>query len=154
MTGRSVGTGVGDLYRILVVPCFFDTNILIYSVDMQEIDKYDLAADLVERHLVRENGAISVQVLREFYSVSRKLGNPLSDEQAREMVGYFSAFRVLSEDASMVLKAARRTAEMSISFWDALIVEAALKSGADRLFTEDMQHGQIIEGMRVENPFL
>ena len=54
----------------------------------------------------------------------------------------------------MVLEAVRRAQEMSISLWDALIVEAALKAGADRLFTEDLQHGQIIEGMRVENPFL
>jgi predicted nucleic acid-binding protein len=54
----------------------------------------------------------------------------------------------------MVLGAVRRTREMSISFWDALIVEAALRSGADRLFTEDLQHGQVIEGMRVENPFM
>ncbi len=133
---------------------FFDTNILIYSVDTNETGKYGLAADLVEKHLVRENGAISVQVLREFYSVSRKMRNPLSDEQARRMVDYFATFRTLSEDVAMVLGAARRTGELSISFWDALIVEAALRSGADRLFTEDLQHGQIIEGMRVENPLL
>ena len=65
-----------------------------------------------------------------------------------------AGFAPLREDANMVLKAVRRHQEMSLSFWDALIVEAALKSGADRLFTEDMQHGQVIEGMRVENPFL
>ena len=133
---------------------FFDTNILIYSVDTNETGKYGLAADLVEKHLVRENGAISVQVLREFYSVSRKMRNPLSDEQARRMVDYFATFRTLSKDVAMVLGAARRTGALSISFWDALIVEAALRSGADRLFTEDLQHGQVIEGMRVENPFL
>lgn len=136
------------------MPSFFDTNVLIYSVDTNDAGKYDLAADLVEEHLVRENGAISVQVLREFYSASRKMVNPLSDEQAREMVYYFSTFRILSEDVPMVLRAVRRHQEMSLSFWDALIVEAALRSGADRLFTEDMQHGQVIEGMRIENPFL
>ena len=136
------------------MPSFFDTNVLIYSVDTSETGKYELAVDLVEKHLVRANGAISVQVLREFYSVSRKIDNPLSDEQAREMVRRFATFRVLSEDAGTVLRAVRRHREMSFSFWDALILEAALKSGADRLFTEDMQHGQVIEGMRVENPFL
>jgi len=136
------------------MPPFFDTNILIYSVDRDEAVKSGPAGELVETHLVRGNGAISVQVLREFYSVSRRLGSPLSERQAQEMVDYFSTFRTLSEDASMVLGAVRRTQAMSISFWDALIVEAALKAGADRLFTEDLQHGQIIEGMRVENPFL
>ena len=87
---------------------FFDTNILIYSVDTNETGKYGLAADLVEKHLVRENGAISVQVLREFYSVSRKMRSPLSDEQARRMVDYFATFRTLSEDVAMVLGAAHR----------------------------------------------
>ena len=54
----------------------------------------------------------------------------------------------------MVLSAVRRSREFALSFWDALIVEAALKAGADRLFTEDLQHGQIIDGLRIENPFL
>lgn len=136
------------------MPPFFDTNILVYSVDTDETVKAGPAGELVEMYLVRGNGAISVQVLREFYSASRRLGSPLSEQQAREMVDYFATFRTVSEDAGMVLGAARRTGELSISFWDALIVEAALKSGADRLFTEDLQHGQVIEGMCVENPFL
>lgn len=136
------------------MPPFFDTNILVYSVDKDEATKSGPAGELIETHLVRGNGAISVQVLREFYSASRRLGGPLSEEQAREMVDYFATFRTLSEDIGMVLGAARRMGELSISFWDALIVEAALRSGADRLFTEDLQHGQVIEGMRVENPFL
>lgn len=136
------------------MPPFFDTNILIYSVDKDETVKSGPAGELVETYLVRGKGAISVQVLREFYSASRRLGSPLSEEQAREMVDYFATFRTLSEDVGTVLGAARRTGELSISFWDALIVEAALRSGADLLFTEDLQHGQVIEGMRVENPFL
>jgi hypothetical protein len=57
-------------------------------------------------------------------------------------------------DVSLILATVARSQKMSFSFWDALIVEAALKAGADRLLTEDMQHGQLIEGMRVENPFL
>jgi predicted nucleic acid-binding protein len=136
------------------MPSFFDTNILIYAVDADETEKYRMAGELVEAHLVEGDGMISVQVLREFYSAIRKLRRPLSEQQAREMVEYFSTFKTLPDDARTVLGAVRRTGEMSISFWDALIVEAALKAGADRLLTEDLQHGQVIEGMRVENPFL
>lgn len=136
------------------MPSFFDTNILIYAVDEEDTEKFELAAELVEAHLVNGDGMISVQVLREFYSVVRKMRRPLSDEQASEMVEYFSTFRTLPEDARMVLGAARRSQEFMLSFWDALIVEAALKAGADRLLTEDLQHGQVIEGMRIENPFL
>lgn len=136
------------------MPPFFDTNILVYSVDTDETVKSGMAGELVETHLVRGRGAISVQVLREFYSASRRLGSPLPEQQAREMVDYFATFRTLSEDVGMVIGAARRTGVLAISFWDALIVEAALRSGADRLFSEDLQHGLVIEGMRVENPFL
>ena len=86
--------------------------------------------------------------------MAKRLDHPLSEERAREAVNDFAEFASVSEDAGMVLRAVRRHREMSLSFWDALIVEAALKAGADRLFTEDLQHGQVIAGMRVENPFL
>jgi hypothetical protein len=72
------------------VPSFFDTNILLYAVDEGEPEKLGIASTLVEEHLVEGDGMISVQVLREFYSASRKLSRPLSDEQAQEMVRYFS----------------------------------------------------------------
>ena len=127
---------------------------MVYAFDEGEPEKRAVALDLIERHLIGGHGAISAQVLREFYSVVRRGPQPLSDEDAAAAVGRLAGFSPVSEDADMVLRAVRRHRDMSLSFWDALIVEAALKSGADRLFTEDMQHGQVIEGMRVENPFL
>ena len=136
------------------MPPFFDTNILVYLVDEDEPEKQRIARSLVEAHLTEGDGVISVQVLREFYWVAKRLDHPLSEERARQAVNDFAQFVSVSEDADIVLRAVRRHREMSLSFWDALIIEAALKAGADRLLTEDMQHGQIIEGMRVENPFL
>lgn len=136
------------------MPPFFDTNVLVYAFDEGEPEKRAIALGLIEKHLIGGDGTISVQVLREFYSAVRREPQPLSDEDAAAAVRRLAGFSPISEDTDMVLGAVRRTGEMSISFWDALIVEAALKSGADRLFTEDMQHGQVIEGMRVENPFL
>jgi len=136
------------------MPPFFDTNVLVYAFDEGEPEKRKVALGLIEEHLIGGDGTISVQVLREFYSAVRREPQPLSDEDATAAVRRLAGFSPISEDTGMVLRAVRRTGEMSISFWDALIVEAALKSGADRLFTEDLQHGQVIEGMRVENPFL
>lgn len=136
------------------MPSFFDTNILVYAVDPGEPEKSPVASALVEEYLVPGDGMISVQVLREFYSAARKLRRPLSDEQAQEMVRYFATFSPLPEDARTVLGAVRLSREHMLSFWDALIVESALSAGADRLLTEDLQHGQEIEGLRVENPFL
>ncbi len=136
------------------MPPFFDTNVLVYLVDEDEPEKQTIARGLIEQHLSEVAVMISVQVLREFYWVARRLDHPLSEEKAREAVNDFAEFASVAEDSGMVLKAVRRHREMSLSLWDALIVEAALKAGADRLFTEDLQHGQVIEGMRVENPFL
>jgi predicted nucleic acid-binding protein len=133
---------------------FFDTNILVYAVDESSGEKFEVADKLVERHLVEGDGMISVQVLREFYSASRRLARPLADEQAQQMVGYFSTFNTLPEDARMVVAAVRRSRELQLSLWDALIIEAALAGGADRLLTEDLQHGQVVDGLRIENPFI
>jgi predicted nucleic acid-binding protein len=134
------------------MPAFLDTNILVYAVDEEDALKRERASGLAEEHLVAGDGFISVQVLREFYSASRRIKKPLSDEEAAGMVEEFSRFRVLSEDPQMVLKAAQRVRD-GFSFWDALIVESALRGGADRLLSEDMQDGRVVEGMRIENPF-
>lgn len=136
------------------MPPFFDTNVLVYAFDEGEPEKQIVARELIDEHLTRGDGMLSVQVLREFYSVSRRESYPLSVEEAVEGVGYFATFVSGPEDAEMVLAAVRLSREYMFSFWDALIVESALKGGADRLLTEDLQHGQVIEGLRIENPFL
>ncbi len=133
---------------------FFDTNVLVYAFDEGEPEKRQVSRRLIEEHLVGGDGVLSVQVLREFYSVVLRTPRPLPDEEAADAVRRFARFSPVAEDARTVLGAVRRSQELMLSFWDALIVEAALKAGADRLLTEDLQHGQIIEGMRVENPFL
>jgi predicted nucleic acid-binding protein len=94
-----------------------------------------------------------VQVLREFYVSVRRLSRPLSAAEAEEALGSFAVFSPITEDWRMVVGAARRSRELTLSFWDALIVEAALRAGAGRLFTEDLQHGQRIGDLTVENPF-
>lgn len=132
---------------------FFDTNVLVYAFDEGEPEKREVSRALIDEHLIEGDGLLSVQVLREFYSVSRKASFPLPAVDAVEAVRYLAAFSPIPEDAAMVLGAVRRSTEISVSFWDALIVESAISAGADRLFTEDLQDGQIVEGLRIENPF-
>lgn len=139
--------------REAAMPAFLDTNILVYAVDNGAKDKRRRAGELVEEHLVNGDGFISVQVLREFYSACRRIEEPLSDEDAAKMVREFTRFRVLPEDTWMVVLATERVKD-GFSFWDALIVEAALRGGADRLLSEDMQNGRVVEGMRITNPFV
>ena len=131
------------------MPAFLDTNVLVYAFDEGEPEKREVARRLVEEHLIEGDGMLSVQVLREFYSATRKPTHPLPIEKAVEAVGYLATFLPIAEDARMVVGAVRRSRELTLSFWD-----AALRGGADRLLSEDLQHGQWIEELVVENPFL
>jgi predicted nucleic acid-binding protein len=133
---------------------FFDTNILVYLFDGDAPDKRSRAQELLEREVAGGRAILSTQVLQEFYvAVTRKLSEPLSAEVAEQAVRDLAALPVTQVDARMVLSAIGRSRSMKFSFWDALIIEAALASGARRLLTEDLQHGQEIEGVRIENPF-
>jgi len=139
---------------VIDVPAFLDTNVLVYAFDEGEPEKREVARRLVGEHLIEGDGMLSVQVLREFYSATRKLAHPLPIGKAVEAVGYLARFSPIAEDARMVVGAAHRSRELALSFWDALIVEAALRGGADLILTEDLQHGQRIESLTIENPFL
>lgn len=132
---------------------FFDTNVLVYAFDAGEPEKREVSEALIDEHWLEGERMLSVQSLREFYSVVREASFPLPAEAVAKAVRYLAAFSPVPEDATMVLGAVRRSGEISVSFWDALIVEAALAAGADTLFTEDLQNGQEIEGLRVRNPF-
>ncbi len=98
---------------------------------------------------------VSPQVLREFYvAATRKLSAPLSQEAAQRVARSLAVYCPMQESKEMVVSAISRAQRFSISFWDALIVEAAIVGGTGRLLSEDLQHGQTIDGVRIENPFL
>lgn len=102
-----------------------------------------------------EKAVLSTQVLQEFYvNATRKLETPLPAGEAEARVSDFAELPLIQVDARIILAAISRIKTMSISFWDALIVEAALKGGAKKLLTEDLQHGQTVDGLRIENPFI
>jgi predicted nucleic acid-binding protein len=98
---------------------------------------------------------LSTQVLQEFYvAVTRKLAVPLEAEMAEEVVRNLLVLPIIGIGVDRILAAIGRSRRLQLSFWDALIIEAALAGGADRLLTEELQHGQIIDGLKNENPFL
>jgi predicted nucleic acid-binding protein len=134
---------------------FFDTNVLLYMYDDAEARKKDVAISVFGRAVDDDSAVLSTQVLQEFYvNATRTLARPLSPERAAARVRDFARLPLVRVHETMILAAIERSRSMSFSFWDALIVEAALRADADRLLTEDLQHGQRIEGLRVENPFL
>jgi predicted nucleic acid-binding protein len=132
---------------------FFDTNVLIYADDPSVPKKHEAADTLFAEHLERGVAALSPQVLQEYYStVTRKLGVPPHFAQRR--IEIFSRANVVRFEVTDVIAAIELHRLSRISFWDAMIVHAARLSGAAVLYSEDFQHGSILGGVRVVNPFI
>jgi predicted nucleic acid-binding protein len=132
---------------------FLDTNVLVYLFDVHEPAKRSIAQNLIGSQ-DPARFAVSAQVLGEFYvTVTRKLRHPLDAPTARTAVSQLAQLPVIATDLPLV-RAAMETAEKArLSYWDALIVEAAASSGCDRLLTEDMTAGETIRGVQIVNPF-
>ena len=132
---------------------FVDTNVLVYAYDRNATVKQAIARDLLDELWRERTGVLSVQVLQEFYvTVTKKIGKPLTKERAREVVNTYALW--CGETSAVEVAAASRIEEHSrVAFWDALIVASAAKAGADRIVSEDMNDGQLLAGVRVENPF-
>lgn len=134
---------------------FFDTGVLVRLFDADDEDRKELAAARFEAEASAGRVLLSAQVLQEFYvSVTRKLSVPLAPETAESVVRDLSLLPMVAIDTERILGAVQRSRKLRLSFRDALIIETALAGGADRLLSEDMQHGQVIEGLQIENPFL
>jgi predicted nucleic acid-binding protein len=132
---------------------FVDTNVFVYLFDRDAPAKRARAATLLEAGA--ETMVVSTQVLQEFYvTVTRKLGKPLPELDAEAAVRRLAALSVVDTDADLVLAAVAGSRRYRLSFWDALIVEAALRAECRRLLTEDLQHGRRFADLTVENPFL
>jgi predicted nucleic acid-binding protein len=133
---------------------FVDTNVLIYAYDRSAGAKHTAARSLIAGLWEARTGVLSTQVLQEFYvTVTRKLPRPLPPARARLFVARYATWPVYRLEPDDILQASAFEECHSLSFWDALVVVAAVRLGAARLLTEDLQHGQTIEGVRIENPF-
>ena len=132
---------------------FVDSNVLIYAHDVDAGRKRDVAKALLRDLWLKRTGVLSTQVLHEFYvNVTRKIRTPVAKAEARAVVGTYIAW-CLAPETSDVTEAFRIEDEAGISFWDALIVAAAARSGATRVLSEDLNPGQVIAGVTVVNPF-
>jgi predicted nucleic acid-binding protein len=132
---------------------FIDTNILVYAHDRDAGDKYRIAKREVRRlwHLPIVP-AVSVQVLQEFYvSLLKK---EVAAEEAKQVVVDYMKWTVIDNDGSLLLTGIEMQKRWQLSFWDALIVAAAIRAKANVLWSEDLNHGQVYDKVRVVNPLL
>jgi predicted nucleic acid-binding protein len=133
---------------------FLDTNVLVYAFDDADRRKQERAWGILNAVGQDGTGMLSTQVLQEFYvTVTRKLDRPLDEETAERVVGALTALPVVQIDPSMVQAAIRTSRAHQLSLWDALILQAAMASGCKELYTEDLQEGFQVGGVRVVDPF-
>jgi predicted nucleic acid-binding protein len=134
---------------------FVDTNVLIYAHDIQAGRKQEEAARTLGDLWETRTGVLSTQVLQEFYvNVTRKTPTPLKRSTARDIIRQYSVWPVVEPDADMILRASDLEESYQLSFWDAMIVAAARRAGAAKILTEDLNHGETIDGVTIENPFV
>jgi len=132
---------------------FLDTNILVYSDDPRDTVKHSVAIELVKNHLRNKSGVVSLQVLQEYFtSATGKLR--LTADLAKRRVEFFALMQLVEPGIADILAAIDLHRLYGISYWDALILHCAKKAGCRQLLTEDLQHGQTIDGVRIVNPFL
>ena len=150
-SGKRVATNPVHVARPL--RSFLDTNILLYCDDPAHVSKQGRALELVLEHKAQRTGVVSLQVLQEFFvNATRKLG--LDPGLARQKVETYSRFDVFEPVAADILAAIDFHRLHRISYWDALVLHSARKSGCRVVLTEDMQHGQEFDGVKIVNPFL
>jgi predicted nucleic acid-binding protein len=134
---------------------FLDTNILIYAHDMDAGLKHNVAISITEKIWEDKTGIISTQVIQEFYvNVTRKIPNPITPVLARGIILNYFSWHVEEIEPHTILLASEIEERHVLSFWDSLIIATASQSNAEKILTEDLNHGQVIEGVLIENPFL
>jgi predicted nucleic acid-binding protein len=132
---------------------FLDTSILIYAHDLDAKSKHRVARSLLAQLWRDRTGVVSMQVLQEFYvNVTRKIPSPLPRSLARTVTNSYAMWCV-ETTTDEISSAFQIEDESHIGFWDALIVASAARAGATRILSEDLNAGQIIAGVRIENPF-
>jgi predicted nucleic acid-binding protein len=134
---------------------FVDTNLLVYAHDRQAGTKAIRAQELLAQLWKEKRGVLSTQVLQEFcVNVRRKFQQPMTSAEVREAVLAYKSWRMVVNTANSILRALELEQRYQISFWDAMIVQAAESAGCEVLYSEDLSHGQEYGRVLVVNPFL
>ena len=131
-----------------------DTNVLVYAHDVEAGERHEVAAGLVAAFWESGSDATSTQVLQEFYvNATRKIPKPVPRAVARQIVRTYAVWQTEIVGPAEIERASELEEQHQMSFWDALIVAAAVKAGATRVLSEDMSAGRSIAGVVIENPF-
>ena len=133
---------------------FVDTEVLVFAHQRRDDDRSALARALLEGLWSDAGGALSAQVLQEFYFVATaRLDPPFAPGEAAALVTAYGQWRVVATDAVLIFEASELERDLEVSFRDALVVAAALRVGATTLVTGGLADGLEVPGLAVDNPF-
>ena len=134
---------------------FLDTNIFVYALDVTQPAKARRSRSLIHAALQNRIGVVSYQVVQEFFNVAlRKFAQPMSFAEAEQYLSIvFRPLLTVNSSAVLLAEALQLAARYTLSWYDSLIVAAARDAECEVLFTEDLQHGQRIEGLRIVDPY-
>lgn len=134
---------------------FVDTNILIYAHDRSAGVKHQRARHAIESLWTTGQGVLSTQILQELcINLRRKLARPLPVDKVRRLIQDYLSWEIVVNSPEAVLQALEIEVRYKISFWDALVLQAAEQSGAAILYSEDLAAGQNYGPVQVMNPLL
>jgi predicted nucleic acid-binding protein len=131
---------------------FLDSNILVYAQDAGVADKQRKSREIIAQLAESADGVISTQVLQEFYvAATRKIGVP--PLAAKGVLKTFAVFETVQVSTALIQEAIDCSILNQVSFWDSLILAAAASDGCSTVLSEDLNPGQVILGVKVQNPF-
>jgi predicted nucleic acid-binding protein len=133
---------------------FVDTNVLIYAHDRSAGRKHSRAQELIRELWQTGEGCLSIQVLQEFYvNITQKVAQPIAPVLAAQLITDLSVWQVHRPAVEDVLDAIRLQERHQLSFWDAMIIASALQLGCQTIWSEDLNPGQVLDQVTIENPF-
>ncbi len=135
---------------------FLDTNIFVYAFDRNSMTKSEAALHLIRRAVSSRKGIVSYQVVQEFFNVAlRRFAKPMSATDAEQYLAtVFRPLLAVQSSQGLYSEALRLHAKHGFSWYDCLILAAAIEGQCSVLYSEDLQHGQNVGALRIENPFL
>jgi predicted nucleic acid-binding protein len=135
---------------------FLDTNLFVYTFDTSAPAKAKKAAQLIRRAADTGEGIVSYQVVQEFFSVAfRRFPQPLSIAEGEQyLITVLRPLLAVHSSPAIYFEALRMVEKHRLSWYDSLILAAAVEGQCEKLYSEDFQHGRKIEGLRIENPFV
>lgn len=150
MSRLKINRGQGKSFTVSKV--FIDTNILVYTIDKNDLNKQAQARKIIKTVVDMHAPVISTQVIKEFYVVAttKLKANSLL---IKHVIHNFHNMEVVNNDLDLIEQAIDISVLSQISFWDALIIAAAEKANCEYVFSEDLSAGQLYRGIKVMNPF-